>query len=722
MKKSIIILLLITTASTIFAQKHWESIVLASDLWRYLPATSEPPSGWFQQNFNDSGWQMGQGGFGYGDNDDTTVIPASNSVYIRRNFLVQVPSIIERILLDVDYDDAFVCYINGVEVARSSNITANPPLFNSLVTQDREANLFRGMLPERVELKTSVLRQGVNTIAVQILNFNLQSSDMSAAVFLHGYINSSNTIFKPVPSWFTDPVDFSEFDLPLLLIDTEGQTIVDEPKITAKMKVLNSPTGINKLNDTEFEFDGHIGIEIRGSSSQMFEKKGYRVETRNPMGENFNVSLLGMPHENDWVLHGPYSDKSLMRNALAYHFGNLMGRWSPRTRFCEVFINNEYRGVYVLTEVIKIDRNRLNLAKLKPTDASGDALTGGYVLKIDRPDPGYWVSPFRARNNQQTVPISYVDPTFDELTQVQRDYIRNHVTNFETALWGNDFKDPVKGYRNYIDIQSFVDYYILNEISRNLDANRVSTFFYKDRNSINPNIIMGPFWDYNIAFGNANFFSAGQTAGWVVDGVGNGDAYGITFWWDKFRTDSFFEFHLRNRWNVLRNSTFSLNNFNRFIDSCATVLSNAQHRNFQKFKVLNTYVWPNNYIGGSYLNEVNYLKNWIRDRLAWMDSQIALISGVELVELQMAAATKAYPNPFSNQTSIYFTIETHATAKLILSDMMGREITRKTLDAQPGTNEITLTEEDFSTSSGRIFTYRILCEGKMLGSGKLIRN
>jgi spore coat protein CotH len=401
-------------------------------------------------------------------------------------------------------------------------------------------------------------------------------------------------------------------DLPVVVISTEGKTIVDEPKITARMQIMN----------TSYEFDGYIGIEIRGTTSQHFPKKSFNVETRTNAGENLNVSLLELPAENDWVLYGPYTDKTLIRNVLAYHLGNLTGRWSPRTKFCELYINDDYRGVYVLVEKIKRDKNRVNIASLKPADISGDDLTGGYLLKIDRPDPGYWISPYKARGDKQDVPISYVDPKYEDLASEQRLYIKNYVTDFENALYGENFTDQEKGYRPYVDIASFIDYFLINELSRNLDAYRVSTYFYKDKDSKGGKLTMGPFWDYDLAFGNANFFNAGDPQGWVVDGLGYGDAYGIPFWWDRLREDPYFEAQLKIRWKELRNDKFSNKNLNEFIDNCASLLASAQERNFQKFQILDTYVWPNNYIGKTYANEVNYLKNWINSRLSWMDSQL----------------------------------------------------------------------------------------------------
>ena len=723
MKNLILLSFYLVTSISLFSQKHWESIILASDTWSYLPAVSEPPATWYQTGFDDSSWKTGPGGFGYGDGDDATVTAAVNSIYLRKKFKITDTGIIDQLLLDIDYDDAFVLYLNGTEVARSLNITANPPLFNSTLTIDHEALLYRGLLPERYVLKPSVLKQGDNVLAVQILNVSTASSDMSSLVFLEARINSPVTVYHPVPSWFVEPASAIDSNLPLILINTQGQTILDGSKITAKMSLINNSTGINNVNDTIFEYNGFIGIDTRGSSSLMFDKKSFNVETRDATGANLNVSLIGLPTENDWVLYAPYSDKTLMRNVLVYNLGNLTGRWSPHTRFCELYVNSEYRGVYVLMEKIKRDKNRVNIASLKPEDISGDQLSGGYILKIDRPDSGAWISPYKARNDIQDVPISYVDPKFEDLVPQQRTYIKDYVTGFENALRGVNYKDPNIGYRAYVNMQSFVDYYILNEICRNLDAYRLSTFFYKDKDSKGGKITMGPFWDYDISLGNADFFNAGSTIGWVVDGLGNGDQYGIPFWWDKLNTDPYFKSELKKRWNELRSDKFSNLNINKSIDSCSVLLTNAEQRNFQKFNILNTYVWPNNYIGGTYANEVIYLKNWIKNRFTWMDSQISLFNIISDVQPVFSTAFEVItsPNPFNEKVTLQFRLLSDSKVDILVQDVLGRTIISHSKQYNTGINNITLKAGEFNDGA-KLYLYKLMVNGKLAYSGKLIKN
>ena len=241
--------------------------------------------------------------------------------------------------------------------------------------------------------------------------------------------------------------NFTQSNLPIVIIETYGQNIPDEPKITVDMGIIfNGPGEINYLTDPFNDYDGIVGIEKRGSSSQwFFPKDQYAFETRDAEGNNLNVSLLGLPAENDWILHAPYSDKSLMRNVLTYKWANEMGAYAPRTVFCEVILNGDYQGVYVLMEKIKRDENRVDIAEMDENDLAGDSLTGGYIIKIDKnegagnagwesefpPYPGAW----------QEVYYQYHYPKPENIKYQQKQYIQQFVNNFETVMNSSNFND-----------------------------------------------------------------------------------------------------------------------------------------------------------------------------------------------------------------------------------------------------------------------------------------
>ena len=482
-------------------------------------------------------------------------------------------------------------------------------------------------------------------------------------------------------------------NLPILVINTQGQSIPDEPKITARLGVINNANGQNRPDNPFNNYDGLIGIEIRGSSSQMFPKKGYSIETRKTDGSNNNVSLLGMPSENDWVLHGPYSDKSLIRNMLCYTLaGNIM-EYAPRGRYCELMINGEYMGVYVLMEKIKRDKNRVDVAELTPQDNSGDRLTGGYILKIDKTTGSAadgWISPFKPIPNQeQFTYFQYDDPQPDEITQAQKTYIQQFIRNVEESIASPGYNHPVSGYRKYVDTESLMDYIIMNELSKNPDAYRLSTFFYKDRDSRGGKLKFGPVWDYNLGFGNVNYCTNWNPEGLVIkefNQVCSFDYWVIHFWWDKFMKDPQFQSDLKTRWNSLRQNQLSDQRIEFVVDSLTQLLASAQVRNFQRWPVLNEYVWPNAYIGGTYANEIWWLKNWLKDRAAWLDKEFGSYITVQTEDSDLTSGINIAPNPVQDILSIKADEKILEGSTLIIRNMTGKQIFTKRLADVTGEN------------------------------------
>ncbi|HKR06100.1 MAG TPA: CotH kinase family protein, partial [Bacteroidia bacterium] len=188
---------------------------------------------------------------------------------------------------------------------------------------------------------------------------------------------------------------FVSSNLPIAVVNTFGQGIPNDPKITAFLGIIDNGPGIrNYMTDPFNNYNGYIGIETRGHSSQSFPQKQYSFETRDSSGNDLNASLLGMPAEHDWILYAPYTDKSCMRNWLVYQLSNDMGQYAVRGKFCELVLNGEYKGIYEITETIKRDADRVDIAKLTPNDTIGDDVTGGYIVKIDWVDGPYWVSAY----------------------------------------------------------------------------------------------------------------------------------------------------------------------------------------------------------------------------------------------------------------------------------------------------------------------------------------
>jgi subtilisin-like proprotein convertase family protein len=466
-----------------------------------------------------------------------------------------------------------------------------------------------------------------------------------------GALNNWSIKFSNSPSL---PVNFTTSDLPIVSINTYGLLIPDEPKIYAFMSIIDNPSGVNALTDTP-TFTSHIGIETRGNSSQGVVKKSYGLTTQDGFGTDINVSIFGMPAEEDWVLIANYNDKTLFRNAMAYEMARRTGRYASRTQFCEVFINNQYRGVYHFGEKIKRDNERVDIAKLEPTEISGDNLTGGYILKIDKEDPGGepgFISPYQPVNhpNGQVTKYLYVYPDAIDIVVEQKNYIESYVVgNFENALNSSQFTDPTLGYRPYMDEASFMDYFLINEIGKNVDGYRISTYLHKDKNG---EIVMGPVWDFDLAFHNADYCDGYLYTGWAYEFPCDYDYYQPPYWWSRLFQDDLYAHDLHEKWVFYRQNIFSDASMNALIDQMSAEVTQAQARNFQKWSTLGRYIWPNPYpYATTHAEEVSSMRNWIMQRLHWMDDNLPnpVIIGIEET---VQSRFQIYPNPIGNQQLI----------------------------------------------------------------------
>ncbi|MAJ43229.1 MAG: hypothetical protein CMF96_00605, partial [Candidatus Marinimicrobia bacterium] len=423
------------------------------------------------------------------------------------------------------------------------------------------------------------------------------------------------------------PFNYDGLNLPIIYIDTYGENIVDDPRIPAFMGIIDNTNELNYLNDSYNDYEGNITIELRGNSSQFNPKKPYRIETVDENGENNNVSLLGMPEENDWVLYAPYQDKTLIRNVLTYQLSNEMGQYASRTRYCELFINNEYKGIYILMEKIKRDANRVDISKLENDEIIGDDLTGGYILKFDWPGAGENNGGFESENDGNFYNYHYPKPS--DIVQEQEDYIFNYIHNFESIMLSPNYDDAETGYPSILNTDSFVDFILLQEISKNVDAYRLSSYIYKDKESVDDKLAAGPIWDINHGFGNCNYGETWLTDGWLLEYNPEGGDQ-MSFWWEILWQDDNFRSQVSERYTELRSTIFSNNHIHTIIDSITNYLGDSVDRNFDRWQLLGNYVWPNYYIYDTYDEEIDYLKLWTNSRLEWIDSQILQASSGDI--------------------------------------------------------------------------------------------
>mmetsp|Transcript_11705 Transcript_11705/g.21946 ORF Transcript_11705/g.21946 Transcript_11705/m.21946 type:complete len:720 (+) Transcript_11705:205-2364(+) len=438
-------------------------------------------------------------------------------------------------------------------------------------------------------------------------------------------------------------------NLPVIVIDTKCQEVVDEPKIRTQLCTCSD----------ELDYTSWAGIEIRGSSSARdHEKKGMAVKLMNATGHDLKFPLLGLPKDEDWVLYGPETDRSIgLRNFLAYNISRSMGNYASRTKFVEVFLQDEcavrrgsenvlsmgdYHGVYLLEEKIKRSDKRVDVCKHNKTSVD---ITGGYIFKHDNDniDKGDIVFPIKKRfNSKDKLPMVMIYPK-GEKEELEREveFLEEYLNGFEMSLQKRDFADPNQGYAKYIDVDSFIDYFLGTEITKNPDAYRGSTYMHKD---CDKKVAMGPMWDYNEAFGmccgypiegymnsgESNGRSGGSaisTNGWrynICEDKGRcvrDPVDGISHWYVRLMEDPMFRKKAAQRWQELRKGPLSEEQIKANFDEAMNELRPAAIRNYNR--------WKKVIAGGSrnvqekWEREANNLREWLIGRMEWLDSELS---------------------------------------------------------------------------------------------------
>lgn len=639
------------TTIAVQADQQWRTVVYAEDVWHYILGTQQISTQWNTLSFNASGWTTGEGGFGYGDSDDNTVVENTISLFTRINFQINNISEISKVVLHVDYDDGFVAYLNGVEVARKG-VLGNPPQYNQLASSGHEAVMYRGQNPEMFELDVTSLQEGENVLAVQVHNSSQSSSDLTIKAYLSVLCSNDEKYGNP-PAWFSIPTPFESSNLPLFIIQTENSIeIPDEPKVNANLKVIDNGTR-NYLTDEANIYNGNIGIEIRGHFSSTLPQKPYGIETRNELGENNNVEFWHYPAENDWILLANYNDKTFLRNSLVYHLFEKMGHYAPRTKHCEVVVNGSYDGIYVFTEKIKVDKGRVDIANLKAEDNEGDELTGGYIFKVDyiEEDNGFYSAYHPIDDPERTAFFVFHDPDKKDITSQQRNYLESFIESFEADFYSDSFYKGENDYRNYVDVSSFIDYFILGELSRNSDAFKKSKYYYKDKDSKGGLIHSGPVWDFDWAFKDLDIYKLTNGEGWMYrinDWQRNPPSDG---WMVRLMQDSSFVEKVNERYYSLRNTILSEDYLFGYVDSVQSLLDEAQQRHYQRWDILGKNVGASE-LGippDTYEGVLDLFKNWVGTRLRWLDYNIPkLYESAIVTTAEMGSEhsqTRIFPNP-----------------------------------------------------------------------------
>ena len=459
------------------------------------------------------------------------------------------------------------------------------------------------------------------------------------------------------------------YDLPIIFVDTKQKCLDNKvtDKIPATMRVLDGKT--NNVADSAKGTLYDIGIKVRGQSSAMFPKPGYSIEIRDEKGEGKDVSLFGLPPFDDWVLHGPYVDKSMLRNALAYWLFRQAGRYAPRTKHFDLYINGVYRGVYVLVEKIKRGKYRVNISKLKETDIAGDSLTGGYLWAFDKVGTntggggsnnqgGIQAEGFNTSDGLNVI-LHY--PKKANIQKEQEEYLKKYLNDLE-ALFKNGKNGD--GFDKYVDLGSAVDYVLHQEITNNGDSYWCSFFLYKPKDKGGKNgkefkegkVTLGPPWDFNLAMSNGGMMGMGGGGNsWQIESKGGGGG-GFGFggggmgslkapnWLIGLWKRSDYQSELKKRWAELRSGVWHTKVMDAYLDSMKTYLKSAADRNFKRWPNLgqnsgqgDSDPQPMKYCNGSgssgmkmgmggnnantWDGEVEHLRKKMKERMQWMDQK-----------------------------------------------------------------------------------------------------
>ncbi|WP_197085467.1 CotH kinase family protein [Cellvibrio sp. pealriver] len=437
--------------------------------------------------------------------------------------------------------------------------------------------------------------------------------------------SSSSVISAPSTSWAASskPADFPvgvAEALPALNITT-----VNSAPIVSKETYLNGNFSLTDMDGAKVE--GTLEIRGRGNSTWDWPKKPYRLKLTS------SAQMLGMPSSRHWVLLANYADKPLMRNDIAFMFSRHAGmEYTTRNQYVELTLNGNYQGVYQLVEHIRVAKDRVNIPELKAADTDAEKITGGYLMEVDFRmhkdyckgaawDPVCVNGVNTARETTYCIDSSHgMNPfcvdTPETLLEAdwaaQREYIGQYIIDTEAALFGNNFTDEQLGYAAYIDVDSAINYYLINELFKNPDGAVASFYLYKKRNG---KLFFGPVWDFDLAMGNAGYDNVDKVDGWHIR---------PSPWFNRLFQDPAFQAKVTARWNTLK-AEGKLDYIFQYAEARAAWLDKVQAKNYTIWSITDFASWilHGTHGGtGSYEAESKELIRWQRERYLWIDAQL----------------------------------------------------------------------------------------------------
>jgi len=465
---------------------------------------------------------------------------------------------------------------------------------------------------------------------------------------------------------FTSTAINQTSDLPIVVLENFGGgsvpngtslqdaylTLFEPDEVTGRTDLSDLPTKANRA-----------GIKRRGSSTLNDPKGNYRVEMwRDDSEEDKGVNLLGMSDHDEWILFAPYRfDRALMRIPFIHDLSNDIGKYAPKGKFVELYLNtsgsvssSDYQGVYVLQERISRGDDRVEINRLDKNDTAGGDVTGGYILSIDRRDSGdqgfrsALGHPFDPPNGSPQPWYTYVYPKEQNILAEQSTYIRGYIDDLESALYGANYKDPALGYRAWLDVDESIDFHILNVLTKDPDALRLSTYLTKPRNG---KLAFGPIWDFDRTMGCDSDSRSSNPVGWDPP-PDRAEFFDYDYWGRLFDDEDFMQAWI-DRWQELRTGHFANAAMTARVDALAAEVAESQPRNQAKWPAVSPNGGALSGLGG-WAGEVDHLKNWLTQRADWMDTQftappILQASGV------VPANTTVTAQP--QQGTLYYTID-----------------------------------------------------------------
>lgn len=497
---------------------------------------------------------------------------AVSKSYDSKNWLLKFSSFLQEIPVKID-NYTITGYVH------SSN-NSKPYYYNDFEIKNSSINL------------KPLMGQIRNSTFYLDLDYNFSYKGIN---FTQNFFNNKNTVFKDTNSVFK----VSNTGLPSIYITTANNRAIDsrEKYVNAEFQIENKKYSMK--------------IKGRGNSSWgRMPKHSYTLKF------DKKQTVLGMPENKSWVLVSNFSDKTLIRNQYTYYIGKeIFNRmmWNPSFKQVDLYINQIYQGTYLFGEKITISEKRVNIqdiSKIK-VDVNKDKYLniedGGFIVEMNRRED----EAFNFRTTHD-VSISLKDP--DSVDKKTRQHVQKIIQNAENAMFSKNFKDPNYGYAAYIDVDSFVDWYIINEFNKNVDSAWFSSIYivYDPKDG---KIHLGPMWDYDLSFGNINYNDCDKTYGFYIRTR--------SVWYSQLFKDPAFKEKVKNRWNEKKSVLYK--SIDEQIDILYKNVLESSYYNFEVWPILGTFVWPN---ANGYENrlstksEINYLKKWCKDRFDWMDKQI----------------------------------------------------------------------------------------------------